>query len=887
MLKKTLILLTTNLLCGYSNAKDNFANDAGHFSQKTESVISFTENKGQVHNQYYETVSNVLFSGSEGDFTFHLKNNGISYQLSKIDEQKKIENIQTKEINKIICKSTIYRIDLNWINSNKDFQIIKGATCVGVNNYYLENCPEGIVDVKSYENVTYSNIYDGIDLKWYQSNGHLKYDFILASGANYKQIKLEFKGANTIKVTTKGELIIETPFGNVIENAPVVFQNGKKLKSNWVVNENIVGFNIKNLNPNEPYIIDPEVRAWGTYYGGNSDDSGNSCINDANGNVYLAGITNLNSGSTIATTGAHQTTFLGNYDSFLVKFDPNGIRQWGTYYGGAGFDQAISCAADLSGNIYMVGTTTSSGNSLSTSGAHQTNFVNQQDAFLVKFNSSGIRQWGSYYGGSGVDEGISCSVDAGGNVFMAGSTNSSGPATFIATTGSYQSGLASGGYDDAFLVKFNSSGVRLWGTYYGNGLGTFGYSCITDPSGNIYLTGATQGPSSILATVGAHQVNFGGNVDAFLVKFNTNGVRQWSTYYGGTGYDSGTSIVTDGSGNAYIAGYTSSSNGSSIATSGSYKSAYAGGANDAFLVKFNSSGIRQWATYYGGVGDDKGYFCKTDASNNVCLGGNTDSNFSLSIVTSNAFQYNYGGGISDAYLVMFNSFGSRQWGTYYGGSGTDIGNACSIDTQGNIFMAGSTNSSGGNEIASSGSHQSVFGGNINDAFLIKFIDCTVPFAPSGANQNICANTSATISSSSGTATINWYASSTSTVILATGNTFVTPILSVGTYTYYSEAFSCAPSSTRKMITVTVGVCTNIEDVFLENENLGINPNPNNGEFSMQVLSGGKYKIINLIGQSVREIELLEGKQNINLQELSQGIYYLIGNNVKYKIVVVK
>ena len=320
---------------------------------------------------------------------------------------------------------------------------------------------------------------------------------------------------------------------------------------------------------------------WGTYYGGSGGDQGKFCATDASGNVYIAGYTY--SGTSIATIGSHQSVGGGaTYDAFLVKFNSAGIRQWGTYYGGSEDDYGNSCATDAAGNVYMAGwTDTPSGTSIATSGSHQSAFGGIYDAFLVKFNSAGIRQWGTYYGGDGGDREYSCATDASGNVYMAGHTWSS---SNIATSGSHQS-VGGGATYDAFLVKFNSAGIRQWGTYYGDTTNTdFARSCATDASGNVYLSGCTNSSLNI-ATTGCHQSSFGGVYDAFLVQFNSSGVRQWGTYYGGSGDDEGNSCATDASGNVYMAGWTNTPSGTSIATAGSHQSANGGNA-DAFLVKF-------------------------------------------------------------------------------------------------------------------------------------------------------------------------------------------------------------------------------------------------------------------------------------------------------------
>jgi len=458
------------------------------------------------------------------------------------------------------------------------------------------------------------------------------------------------------------------------------------------------------------------VRAWGTYYTGtgqvwpNGEERGNSCITDAAGNVYMVGFTSSN--SDIATAGAHQTVYAGGpivfgtggYDAFLVKFNSSGVRQWATYYGGSQDDMGISCAVDASGNVYMIGSTSST-SGIATAGAHETTI---NDGFLVKFNSSGVRQWGTYFEGNG----NACTTDASGNIYIVGLTNST---SGIATAGAHQTVMSGSG--DAFLVKFNSSGVKQWGTYFGgsytlaSGMET-GLSCATDALGNVYMTGHTPSTSDI-ATAGAHQTIYGGSsTDAFLVKFNSSGVIQWGTYYGGAGVDIGYSCATDATGNVYLAGDTQQEflpASSGMTTIGAHQSAYGGGYSDGFLVKFDSNGLRQWGTYYGGSLLDVSFSCATDASGNVYMSGNTQS--SAGIATSGAHQTTF----NDAFLVSFNSSGVRQSGTYYGG----IKNVCTSDASGNVYMTGYTQSN--SDIATAGAHQTANGNNgYSDAFLVKF-----------------------------------------------------------------------------------------------------------------------------------------------------------------------
>ena len=223
--------------------------------------------------------------------------------------------------------------------------------------------------------------------------------------------------------------------------------------------------------------------------------------------------------------------------------------------------------------------------------------------------------WATYYGGSSEDQGWSCASDASGNVYLAGATNS----TDFPISGAFQSTYG-GGYFSAFLVKFTDNGSRLWSTYYGGSGGDFGYSCATDVSSNVYLAGITT--STNFPISGAFQSIYAGNIDPFLVKLTSTGNRIWATYYGGSSVEYCNSCVTDGLGNVYIAGNTSSSD---FAVSSAFQGILSSGGSDAYLVKFNSNGNCLWATYYGGNSSEEGLSCRTDIFGDVYLAGKTRS----------------------------------------------------------------------------------------------------------------------------------------------------------------------------------------------------------------------------------------------------------------------
>lgn len=760
--------------------------------------ICFTENKGQVCDQKNDPRPDVLFSGISKGMVYHLTQKGISYQLNRIDNWKETLDIKTSTKLKTPGQTTIYRVDVNWIGADPNSGIIKGAELPGSDNYYLAQCPNGILNVKKYKDVIYKNIYKDIDLKWYEKNGELEYDFILKPNADPKQIKIEIKGAEKLSINANGELEIKTPLGTILEQAPVAFQNNKLIKTQWKLNGSILGFKISNYDVELPLVIDPAVRMWGTYYGGSFDDIGKSVATDITGNVYMGGST-ISSGTLLATSGSHQTTHGGGTnDAFLVKFNSNGVRQWATYYGSTGDDNGNSIAVETSAspNIYLAGQSDSP-SGIATAGGHQPTLGGAEDLFLAKFNASGVLQWATYYGDGSTDDLASCAIDGANNVLLAGTSYASSTSA-LATVGSHQ---VSNVAFDGVLVKFDPMGTRLWATYYGGASIEYIFSVCTNVTDNsIYIAGRTSGATgTVIATTGSHQSAFGGGsgYDAFLVKFNSSGVRQWGTYYGSSSHDIGTACRCDNSGNVYLAGYTATNSGTIIATSTGFQPTYGGGGYDGFLAKFNSSGVRQWGTYIGNTASDYTNNCKIDNASNVLITGETAS--SLNIGTAGSHQSNYSGSPgNDAYLMKFNTNGVRIYGTYYGGAGKqdysyDL--APDLSSTGNVYIVGRTNTTATAAIATTGAHQQTHGGGTYDAFIVKFAECNVPVTVAGTNT-ICSGSSTTLTVS-GATTYSWNTG-------ATTNTIVVTPSSTTTYTATGISGTCYGTNT---ITVTVETLT--------------------------------------------------------------------------------
>ena len=612
-----------------------------------------------------------------------------------------------------------HRVDIELVDANPNPQITHEGASSDYLNYYTHitaqtKGEEGVTGVRGYNKVSYHDIYPNIDLEWFlDKDGKPEYQFIIKPGGDPSRIRLKYHGAERTELISEA-LNIHIKFGVIKEHIPLSYVQESQEKINvsfTKISENEYGFNVPVFAVNETLIIDPvPTRIWGTYFGGTGSDYFTSLTNDPSNNIYLSGYTTsssmistsgshqinyggnvdgmliklssacvllwstyygatdwdsfndvkatnsdvytigtTNNSNSISTSGVHQTSKAGAYDNFIVRFNSQGIRQWGSYLGGDDYEDPGDLAIDANGDLYIVGGTKST-SGIATSGSHQVSFGGYYDGYLVKFSPTGIRQWGTYYGGSQYDYVTDVAIDASGNIYLSGNTTST---SSIATSGSHQ--VSYGGFGDGFIVKFNSSGVRQWGTYYGNNQPDSLYSITIDGSSNIYSVGSSASTMGI-ASVGAHDTTTDGSVDAFIVKFNSSGIRQWATYYGGdgigSGYDVGFGVASDFANNVYMGGVTKSSNG--ISTNGVHQTDIAG-ERDGFIVSFSSSGIRQWGTYYGGTSNEGSFasplegFLSIDGLGHLYYVGSTQS---FSNIAYQGYRNTYSGSW-DGYLIKW------------------------------------------------------------------------------------------------------------------------------------------------------------------------------------------------------------------------------------------
>jgi len=605
------------------------------------------------------------------------------------------------------------------------------APAVGVDelpaksNYFIGNDPRRWqTNVPNYEKVAYANIYPSINLVYYGDQRQLEYDFQVNPGANPGVIRLAFQGTQKISLDAGGDLVLHATGGDVIEHAPVLYQQiggvRRAVSGHYVLQaDGQVGFAVGAYNVHRPLVIDP-VLSYSSYLGGLGVDSAGAIAVDGSGDLYVVGTT---SATNFPTLNALQGTNAGGNDAFVTELSPNGTGfVFSTYLGGSGNESGNGIALDASGNIYLAGTTTSA--NFPTKNPLQAALGGGSDAFVTKLSPGGASLvYSTYLGGSGNESttaaGITGSafessqaigVDSQGDAYVTGSTTS----TNFPTVNAFQSVNAGG--NDGFVSELNAAGSALvYSTYLGGSGDDFPAAIAVDSNGNAYVAGATK--STNFPTVNALQATLGGTEDAFVAELRAGGAALvYSTYLGGSNTDYAYGLAVDAAGAAYVTGATRSAD---FPTVNAFQGTYTAHAQVVFVSKLSPGGTSlAYSTYLNsGIGD--GEAIAVDSAGDAFVTGHTTSGFPL----MNAVQAINAGGADgfipygDAFVAELNPAGSGLiFSTYLGGSGSDMGTAIAVDAVGNAYVAGWTEST---NFPVQNAFQPSSGGG-RDAFVARF-----------------------------------------------------------------------------------------------------------------------------------------------------------------------
>ncbi len=542
--------------------------------------------------------------------------------------------------------------------------------------------------IPTYGEIRYAGIAPGTDLVYRVAEGRLKYDLVLAPGADLSKAVLRYDGAEGLTVGDDGTLSIGTAAGLFREGRPYLFQEhgGQRLEVEGgyrIVSGNQLGFWAADYDPTLPLAVDPGI-TWSTFIGGSSNDYPYRVATDSNGDIYIAGYTV--SPDYPVSSGAYQPTKNLDRDVFVTKLRGDGTNiVWSTFLGGSSTDQGLALAVDTGGDVFVAGNTGSSDFPVSANGFRRT-YAGGGDGFVTKLSSSGGLSYSTYLGG-GVDDAVySVAVDGSGYATVAGST---GSVDFPITPGVFKSALHDAG--EGFVTKLNTTGSQLvYSTFLGSDGGSdqiFGLAL--DSQGRPTVVGRTNS-TAFPTTAGVFDPTADAFWDGFVMRLNSTGTGcVYSTYLSGSGYDEPWAVAVDANGNAYVVGRTASPNFQT--TSGAFQRTKAGGTYDGFVMKISSDGrTLLYGTFLGGAADEYIYGITVNSAGEALLTGYTDSaNFP---VTADAYDGTANGG-SDAFVSRLGaSGGSLIYSSFLGGTGADFGRGIALKPNGQVAVTGFTTS---------------------------------------------------------------------------------------------------------------------------------------------------------------------------------------------------
>jgi hypothetical protein len=586
----------------------------------------------------------------------------------------------------------------------------------GAVNSFLGNDPAGWRrGVASFGRVAYRHVWPGTDVIFRGAGGALEYDVLLAPGADPSRIRFRYAGAASPTIDPAGRLVLRTPAGEFLQDAPAAYQEvdgtRRPVAVRWALGTgDAAGFALGPYDPAHALVIDP-VLSYSSYLGGSSADAASAITVDGSGNIYVTGTTASVNFPT--SPGSLRPTAVGGTDVFVAKFDPTGnTRLWATYLGGNGDDAGAGIGLDGSGDVYVAGET-SSFNFPATPGALRTTYAGgPKDAFVARLNATGTALvYATYLGGSGEDRANAIAVDTAGNAYVTGRLDST---DFPATPGAFQT-FFHGGAFDAFAAKLSPGGNALvWATYLGGTDNDAGFGIAFGPSGAAFVVGGTRS-ADFPATMTAFQSsNF--STDAFVLQLNPAGSGVlYSTFLGGSFIDRANAVAVDAAGTAWVTGQTSSSD--FPTAGGPAQPAFGGGAWDAFLVRIDPTlaGLASlpYGSFVGGSGEDRGLAIAASASGLLLAGETSSSNFPI----VGATQATNRGGVSDAFATQTGAGGKPLlFSTYLGGAGTDAAQAAAFNPSGELVVAGVTDSL---DFPTAGPAQARPGGG-GDAFVARY-----------------------------------------------------------------------------------------------------------------------------------------------------------------------
>ena len=570
----------------------------------------------------------------------------------------------------------------------------------GKSHYFVGGrSSDWITGVSHFGAVEYKQIYPGVDIFFHADSTSVEFDFILEAGADPGAVRIETAGARHVGLADSGDLVLETDSGNYQLHAPKIYQktrNGTALIDGGFIllDGDKIGMRVGRYDVAFPLVIDP-VLTYSSYAGGSGTDEAHGVAVDAAGNVYLSGNT---TSPDFPTMNPYQSGLGGFRSAFVMKLDPAGELVYATYIGND-VAEARGIALDAEGSVYLTGSTSSTTFPL----VNPFQSVNRGliDAFALKLSATGDHLWYStYLGGRAIDRGRSIAVDTAGYAYITGATSSTNFPVANAFQGTHAGNV------DAYITRLNPAGGSLsYSTFLGGAGSDYAYAISVNVSGEAFVTGYTNSAGFPLFSPLQNEI-VGGN-DAFVTKLDAAGSPVYSSFWGGSGDDTGSAITLNDSGHIYLAGQTTSDD---LTMLNAWQPVRRGGT-DAFLARFDPTGANvEFSTYLGGNSNDDAYAVTVDAAGGVYLAGATESaDFPQMSPVQGAF-----GGVVDAFVAKLTASGALGYSTYLGGVGNDRVRAIVADAGGDVYVAGIT---GSTNFPVPNGQQTIYGGGTTDAFV--------------------------------------------------------------------------------------------------------------------------------------------------------------------------
>jgi hypothetical protein len=670
--------------------------------------LYFIENQGQAA----EAVSYYV-KGS--DRLLYFTSSGVTLSLSMKDNE----------------QAQRWIVKLRFLGARSDTKPEGVDRQTAVYSYFKGPREAWRTSIPTYGKLVYKNLWPGIDLVYSGTVDRLKYEFVVAPGADPSRIRLAYHGASKVALHKSGALEIVTPAGSFEDDVPYAYQRiegkQKEVGLRYAPVERrteavfTYGFEVGEYDPAEPLILDPSLLVYSGFLGGDAPDEADDVAVDATGCAYLIGTTASDESTFPVKVGPDLTMNAASYyyDAFVAKVNArgDGLIYCG-YIGGTKQEEGYGIDVDSEGNAYITGRTYTDDGSFPVEVGPVLTYSGNDDAFVAKVSAQGTALlYCGYIGGSDKDEGLGIAVSSEGRAHVVGMTKSD-QSTFPVVEGP---DITFNGWTDAFLACVNAAGTGFdFCGYIGGTEFDEAVAVAVDSSNDIYLTGVTHSTQSTFPVKIGPDLTKNANMDSYVAKIGGADAKiVYCGYIGGKETDYSCDITVDMDGSAYVAGWTESDELTFPVKTGPELTF--DGKDDGYIARVKPDGTGlDYCGYIGGDGYDAARAVAVDKQRRAYLAGGTNS-LHLSFPVKGGPDLIYNGGSHDAFVAVVDETGSElNYCGYIGGTDYEYGRGIAIDDLGCVYVAGTTESDENSFPALVGPDLT-FNGGTKDAFITKVL----------------------------------------------------------------------------------------------------------------------------------------------------------------------